>query len=134
IKALVARMAARTSVHGQVLHTLSRPHRELVTTSTCADLSNMRIVFDISGSTKLSGGMRLHASQILATWTNEFPSDQIHVFGPQWVRTIEDADFSIHHWPNESIVHRATGQLLLSAVVARRVKADAVVSLSPIVT
>lgn len=95
----------------------------------------MRVLFDALGAPAESGGMRLHATQIVSTWAREFPSDSLHVIGPGWIT--EERGFAstmTHTWPNESVLTRAPGQLLASAFVARRHAVDAVVSLSPVVT
>lgn len=95
----------------------------------------MRILFDASGSTERSGGMRLHSTQIISTWAIEYPADDIHVFGPRWVASdLRFPNVTHHYWPTESVLTRAPGQLVGAAIVASRVKAEAVVSLSPIVT
>jgi glycosyltransferase involved in cell wall biosynthesis len=95
----------------------------------------MRVVIDLLGSTEKSGGMRLHATQIVRRWSADFPRDELHVVGPEWARReLESANVTVHEQANESVVVRAPGQLLRTAVVARRVRADAVLSLSPIVT
>jgi glycosyltransferase involved in cell wall biosynthesis len=95
----------------------------------------MRVVIDLLGSTEKSGGMRLHATQIVQRWSQDFPSDELHVVGPEWARCeLESYNVTVHKQSNESIIVRCPGQLVRTATVARRVDADAVLSLSPIVT
>lgn len=95
----------------------------------------MRVVFDALGAPANSGGMRLHATRIVSTWRADFPDDELHLVAPPWaVDELRFQGVEIHPWPNESVLLRAPGQLITTAVVARRVRADAVVSLSPIVT
>lgn len=95
----------------------------------------MRVLFDALGSTEFSGGMRLHSTEIVRTWCELFPSDQIHVLTGQWAKQ-EFADTSavVHVWPNENPLMRAVGQLAETARLGMRVQADAVVSLSPVVS
>jgi glycosyltransferase involved in cell wall biosynthesis len=95
----------------------------------------MRVVIDLLGSTEKSGGMRLHATQIVRRWSADFPSDELHVVGPAWAdRELATSNVTVHEQANESVIFRCPGQLIRTAAVARRVGADAVVSLSPIVT
>jgi len=95
----------------------------------------MRVLFDALGSPAESGGMRLHATQVVSTWRELYPGDDLHLMGPQWATDEQRFNaVTIHSWPNESVLTRAPGQLLATALVARRMGADAVISLSPIVT
>ncbi|MEV8136177.1 glycosyltransferase [Microbacterium aurantiacum] len=60
--------------------------------------------------------------------------DDIHVVGGPWVRD-DLADIATTTvWNNENVLGRATGQLVGSPAVAHKIKADALVSLSPIVS
>ncbi len=95
----------------------------------------MRVVFDSLGAPSRSGGMRSHARQIINGWVAAYPDDDVHVVGPRWLEEdIVAEEVTLHRWNNESVLFRAPGQLVVSAVVARRVSADVVISLSPIVT
>lgn len=96
----------------------------------------MRVLFDAQGATQHSGGMRLHAVEIVTSWAEEFPSDTIKVIGGRHL----DPDLtmypnvSITHSYNESILVRAPGQLFLSAWLGYLTHPDIVISLSPIVS
>lgn len=95
----------------------------------------MKILFDTLGSTEKSGGMRLHATELLRAWSENFPNDEIHVLGGRWVRDdLQAIAARLHVWDNERILGRASGQLLNSAAVAARNSIDALISLSPIVS
>jgi glycosyltransferase involved in cell wall biosynthesis len=95
----------------------------------------MRVLLDALGSTAQSGGMRLHSTEVIRAWLQRHPEDDLHVIGPRWIsKEFEGSPVTVHHWSNESVALRAPGQLLASARIARQIKADAVISLSPIVT
>ncbi|MCQ1954393.1 glycosyltransferase [Arthrobacter sp. zg-Y238] len=96
----------------------------------------MRIVFDISGATEMSGGMRLHATEIVRAWATRYPEDHITVFGTRWAA---DEFRDLHQvrvlkWSNEGIPLRFFGQIFVAPSVRRLLKADFLVSLSPIVS
>lgn len=96
----------------------------------------MKFVLDIMGATEKSGGMRLHATEIVHAWMTRFPSDQIYIVGSKWAKD-EFKDFGSIHvipWPNERVITRSMGQLLVSPLVRLMTKSHAVVSLSPIVS
>lgn len=97
----------------------------------------MRLVFDISGATEMSGGMRLHATEVIRAWAEEFPEDELVVFGTKWA-TDEFADLRsqvrVKSWPNERVPLRFFGQIIVAPAIRRLVKADFLVSLSPIVS
>ncbi|MBO0980998.1 glycosyltransferase [Microbacterium sp. SD291] len=94
----------------------------------------MRIVFDALGSTELSGGMRLHSTEVIRGWLKSWPDDEVIVIGPEWAKTEFGDRADVRVWPNEDPIRRSFGQLVYSAVVASRERADALVSLSPIVS
>lgn len=95
----------------------------------------MRLLVDALGSTAQSGGMRLHSTQLINAWASSFPEDELHLLAPEWAVSAFPAEgVVLHLWPNERIVTRAPGQLIASSWIAAKVKADAVLSLSPIVT
>ena len=97
----------------------------------------MRIVFDISGATAMSGGMRLHASEVVRAWTEKFPDDEVTVFGSDWA-TDDFRDLGnqvrMWKWPNERVPLRFVGQMFMAPVVRKLRKADYLISLSPIVS
>ena len=95
----------------------------------------MRLIFDALGSTERSGGMRLHSTELIGAWLRLFPEDDVTVVGGSWTK----AEFgprgaTVVKRSNESVVGRATGQLLFSPFLRVKTKADYVVSLSPIVS
>lgn len=96
----------------------------------------MRVVIDALGATRYAGGMTLHAREILSTWAREHPEDEVTVVaGTALIEHLDAAPpMRILRWPNESILSRAPGQLLLSPLLRVVRRADAVLSLSPIVS
>lgn len=95
----------------------------------------MKIVFDILGSTERSGGMRLHSTELLRSWIQEFPEDQVTLVAGSWA--IEEFSASVHRVAsvsNEGVIGRAIGQLIRTPLVALRERPDAVISMSPIVS
>lgn len=95
----------------------------------------MKILFDALASTRDSGGMRLHSTELIAAWVETFPADEVHVLAPRWAthRTFGRYVF-VHRFASESVVTRFAGQFLGSALVGYLNGVDQVVSLSPIVT
>lgn len=95
----------------------------------------MRIVFDVLGSTEKSGGMRLHSTEIIRSWITQWPDDEVTIVGPAWAeREFRGPHVRVHRWRNERALDRSLGQIFGSASVARRESADALVSLSPVVS
>lgn len=96
----------------------------------------MKVVIDCLGADAKSGGMRLHASQIVASWSEAFPSDRLIVVGPPWARKefAHLLNVRIVVWPNEHAASRAFGQLVVSALVFVLTQAQFLVSLSPVVS
>lgn len=96
----------------------------------------MRILIDALAATEFAGGMTLHAREIILTWEEAFPQDEIFALtGPSLTKYLKNrSKVNVINWKNESILQRAPGQILGSYLVARKVKADFVVSLSPIVS
>jgi glycosyltransferase involved in cell wall biosynthesis len=96
----------------------------------------MKVLIDILGSTKESGGMRLHATEVILAWARVYPADELIVIGPKWAsETFRDnRTISVRRWPNERVASRAIGQLIYTAVQAVLVRPVRVVSLSPIVS
>jgi glycosyltransferase involved in cell wall biosynthesis len=95
----------------------------------------MRIVFDMLGSTEKSGGMRLHSTELIRAWIECFPEDGLTLVGGAWAA--EEFSGSVQRVvsvKNEGVVGRALGQLLRTPLVGWQQNADAVISLSPIVS
>jgi len=95
----------------------------------------MRLLFDVLGSPRESGGMRQHATQVVRTWAAEYPGDELIVLGPEWVGDdLDDVNISHVRWANERVIARASGQFVASSLLSRQHRVDALVSLSPIVS
>ncbi|MFC7788632.1 glycosyltransferase [Microbacterium sp. MAHUQ-60] len=94
----------------------------------------MRVVFDILGSTERSGGMRLHSTEMIRAWMQLWPDDEVTIVGPEWAAAEFAAHADVRIWRNESAVFRSLGQLFGSSHAARKSQADALISLSPIVS
>ena len=97
----------------------------------------MRLVFDIMGATEYSGGMRLHATEMIRAWAIRYPEDQVTVLGPKWaVAELSQIakNVSVREWPNERVASRFVGQVLVAPITRWKRKADFLVSLSPIVS
>lgn len=96
----------------------------------------MKVVFDILGAPRHSGGMRMHAEQVISAWAHSFPTDRIVVFGPSWAYEEFDGltNAKVVVWRNESIITRASGQLIGSFLLSLRARPDVTISLSPIVS
>ena len=79
--------------------------------------------------------MRLHATQIVRAWAQNFPADQLTVVGPRWaVQELQFPNVRVKRWPNENVVFRAIGQIFVTAFLAFFLRAERVVSLSPVVS
>jgi glycosyltransferase involved in cell wall biosynthesis len=95
-----------------------------------------RIVIDILGSPAESGGMRLHATQIVEAWASAHVDDHLVILGPEWA--VEEFDLlqnvRVVSWPNKSIVPRALGQMIVAAVLFMWTRSDLLISLSPVVS
>ena len=94
----------------------------------------MRIVIDAMGSPAGSGGMNLYAREVVGAWAEAHPGDGIIVVGGPWAADAfaTHANVSVHVVPSVSPVARAWTQLVSSAIVFRRSRADALLSLSPV--
>lgn len=95
----------------------------------------MKILFDALGSTERSGGMRLHSTELVRAWIEQFPGDDVLVISGAWAK-MDLAPFGakVTAWPNEGAIGRAAGQLIASPLLGAIRGVDAVVSLSPIVS
>lgn len=96
----------------------------------------MRVLLDAQASTEHSGGMRLHAVEIVSAWAEHYPDDRLTVMGGRHlVRDFAKyPNVFLFHWPSEKIILRAPGQLIVEPVLGLVERADAVISLSPIVS
>jgi len=96
----------------------------------------LKVVIDVLGSTEQSGGMRLHATQIVTAWSKSFPADAITVVGPKWSE-FEFASLQnvrVVGWRNEKVWSRAFGQVVVTALVTLAKRAPVLISLSPVVS
>jgi glycosyltransferase involved in cell wall biosynthesis len=96
----------------------------------------LKVLIDALGATEYSGGMMLHASEIINTWGENFPDDELVVVGGSALfrKIIATPRLREIHYPNESFLTRAPGQLFVTPLLAWRFKVDEIVSLSPIVS
>jgi len=95
----------------------------------------VKVLFDLLGSSERSGGMRLHATELVSAWLDEFPDDEITLVAPPWAKAVfNESVGDIRVWPNESPLTRALGQVLTTAAASWVARPDVVVSLSPIVS
>lgn len=96
----------------------------------------MRLVVDVLGAPESSGGMRLYAQEFVKAYAREFPSDRLSVLGPKWARDefapLGNVDVIVRD--NERFLARAYGQLVSTALVYKRSRADYLLSVSPIVS
>jgi glycosyltransferase involved in cell wall biosynthesis len=96
----------------------------------------MKILIDVLGAPRKSGGMRLYAQELIPAWAEQFPDDHITVVGGDWVV----AEFQ--RWasvdtitlPYESVVTRILGQFAFVPYVYALKRADFLLSVSPIVS
>lgn len=95
----------------------------------------MKLVIDVFGAPEKSGGMRLYAEELLNAWAARFPEDQLHVVGAPWIAQalagIPGLEVSTYRTDGPRRIAR---QWLTTPWVARRIGADAVLSVSSIVS
>lgn len=94
----------------------------------------MRIVIDALGAPAESGGMRVHAEEVVRTWSEQFPTDEIIVLGYEWMADSFSDTPSVEVLTARGRAARYGGQLFWSAAVFRRRRADALLSVSTIVS
>lgn len=96
----------------------------------------MKLVIDAMGAPGGSGGMNLYARELLRAWVITFPEDDITIIGGPWIDH-DTLDLSgvrrVVIRPNGILV-RGVSQLVLSGLWAWYARADALLSLSPIVS
>jgi glycosyltransferase involved in cell wall biosynthesis len=79
----------------------------------------VKIIFDVLGAPRGSGGPYLHARELLRAWLKEHPEDDITVVGPPgWAEGLGGAVGYVP-WPNQHVVARVVGQWAISPLVAR---------------
>lgn len=96
----------------------------------------MKVVVDVLGAPAQSGGMRLYAEEVVRSWVTVAPQDRLLVLGDAWVR---DAfahlpGVAVRCVPSRNPLARSLGQLLAAPFAYWTSGADAVLSLSPVVT
>lgn len=77
--------------------------------------------------------MNLYARELIRGWVHEFPDDEVAVVGGDWLLGFKDSlGIETHIIRSESTLTRIRTQLSYTGVLARRLKADALLSLSPV--
>ena len=95
----------------------------------------MKYLLDVLASTVESGGMKLHATEMIRAWMEDFPADDLIVHGPKWiVEEFAAFDCTLIISKNENPIFRSYNQLFRTALIARKHNVEAVISFSPIVT
>ena|GEM_PF-3569919 len=90
----------------------------------------MRLLIDTLGAPERSGGMRLYAEELVKAWAELDLGDELHVVGYPWTSSaFEGHPVRVHEVP-ETVAIRIAGQWLYTPYVARRIRADAVLSVS----
>jgi glycosyltransferase involved in cell wall biosynthesis len=95
----------------------------------------MRIVIDLLGAPAESGGMRLYAEELVKAWVESAPDDELFVVGPPWTDSV------LAHYESvatktipEGEISRPYGQWFVTPFWARRLRADAVLSVTMVVS
>lgn len=95
----------------------------------------MRIVVDVMGTPQASGGMNLYARELVTAWAEAFPRDELIMVGGEWITELASehpGQIAARVVRGESVASRFWTQVVRSGVIARREKADVLLSLSPI--
>src|SRR4051812_28486032 len=76
--------------------------------------------------------MEVHTYEVVATWAELFPDDELVVVGPPWTTALGE-------WPNVrvrrvpgTVPFRLLGQWVATGVIARALRADVLVSTSQV--
>lgn len=96
----------------------------------------MRVVIDAMGTPAQSGGMNLYARELVTAWSDSFPDDAITVVGGRWANTAyaQLTNVDVRVVEGQGVASRLRTQVLTSGRIARRADADALLSLSPMVS
>jgi glycosyltransferase involved in cell wall biosynthesis len=96
----------------------------------------MKVVVDVLGAPARSGGMRRYAEELIRSWAEIEPQDELVVLGGEWTASAFADLPSVRPrvWASDGPLRRCVGQYLMAGLLARHVRADAVLSVSPIVT
>jgi len=96
----------------------------------------VKFVIDAMGAPERSGGMRMYAEEIVKTWAEVFPEDDLIVIGNPWIlesfaglRAVK-----LRVVRNDSAWSRVWTQLIGSAITYYRQRADILLSISTIVS
>ncbi|WP_104165753.1 glycosyltransferase [Cryobacterium sp. N22] len=94
----------------------------------------MKFLIDTLGAPSLSGGMRLYAEELINSWSEAFPHDELVVVGGAWTRgALQDLpNVRVVVWANDSAPLRMVGQLVVSGVLFWAFRANVLVSVSSI--
>jgi len=94
----------------------------------------MKFLIDTLGAPALSGGMRLYAEELINSWSEAFPDDELVVIGGAWTRgALQDLpNVRVVVWANDSAPLRMFGQLVVSGVLFWALRARVLVSVSSI--
>lgn len=81
----------------------------------------MKVLFDVIGAPRGSGGPYIHAAEVLRAWSTAYPDDEIVVIGPDWVDEIPTGRAARRRirWSNSGLPARVFGQLIVTPLVAR---------------
>ena len=91
----------------------------------------MKIAIDALGAS--TGGMQLYARELVAAWTESHPEDALLLVGYDWLEELRAPNVLVAVLPG-GLVPRALGQWVGSGLLARFWGADALLSVSPVVS
>src|SRR4051812_3008818 len=74
----------------------------------------MKLIYDVIGSAPKSGGVELHAREVLQAWVQQYPDDEVIAVGTRWESLSPECASRVRwiYWPARSFVWRIIGQLL----------------------
>lgn len=91
----------------------------------------MKVLFDLMGAPSQSGGMRVHSEELVTTWAELFPDDELVTLGGRWTVGLTGA--RAVRMPEYRAV-RLMVQWLISGLAARALRADWLISTSQVVS
>ena len=96
----------------------------------------MRVVVDVMGAPARSGGMQLYASELVRSWSERFPQDEVHVVGGTWISDefAPHPNVRPHTVRSSGFASRAFHQLVGAGLLFRRLRAASIVSVSTMVS